>query len=211
MRWISRPAVVEPQITGAEDLAQGLQLVTPVRVTPREVWVAAEPDVLDKLERDDGGRIRLKTEPVSIAGMSQSQLKNVPIEVPRGVEIVSPVTQFAELGIEIQEIQTIQRVAGVPIKLEAIASDQLKLQYDDKQTTVIVQGPSRLLRQLTPESFEIRMIRPPQELPDTEVEAQLEARFLQAVPEEVRSRCTIREVEPKTIRVRYTAREPNGD
>lgn len=205
-RWKAQAAMVEPQIVGTSSLPAGVSLVTPVKVTPKQVWIVGTPDALATVPRDEEtSRMKLLTEKISVADRTQSSLETVAIQVPAGIEIVQPPTKLAEVNIELQEVQTV-REFHVKLDFKALSPDTVSLEYKEKAATVTVFGPPSLLRQLTPESIEIVMQRPSEEVPGTTKDVPLEAQFAPSVPEEMKARLTIRSVEPKTIKVRYVAK-----
>jgi hypothetical protein len=193
MRWHAFPAIVEPDVVNEDRLPEGYQLVSPTRVSPSEIWIAGDPDAK-----------------INVAEHKQSTLENVPIKLPPGVEIVQRQSSMAEVNVEIQEVQTVREVRGVKLDFQAVAADSVKLQYAEKSATVTVFGPQSFLKQVTPDSFKISLIRPAEELPGTTRDLPIEAHFAATIPEELRSRVTIRSVEPKIIRVRYVDAHPAG-
>lgn len=202
-RWRAQAAVVEADVVGTADLPEGLQLAG-VRVTPREVWVAGNDAALAGLARDEAtGRLRLLTERVNVANRTQGAIENVGIRLPAGVEIVQPPTAFAEVYLDIQEVVSIRELRDVPLQFEAVSPDTIRLEYTATTATVTVRGPQSLLKQLGTESIEVRLVRPPEELPGATREVPVEARFSRMVPDDVRARLSIQSVEPKTIKVRY--------
>ncbi|MGI8906823.1 MAG: hypothetical protein ACR2IE_10070 [Candidatus Sumerlaeaceae bacterium] len=206
MRYHALAATVEADIAGADRLPEGYQLVTPVKVSPNEVWLSGDMDILKNVPRDDvTSRVRLTTERINIAGHKQSSLETVPIKLPPGVELVQRQSNTAEVNIEIQEVQTVREIRGVKLDFQAVAADSVQLQYQEKSATVSVFGPQSMIKQLTPDSLKIMLIRPPEEVPGTAVDLPLEAHFAPAVSEDVRARVTIRSIEPKIIHVQYVA------
>jgi YbbR domain-containing protein len=211
MKWHAYPAVVEPDIVNEDRLPEGYQLVTPTRVSPSEIWIAGDPDVIRAMPRDEmTSRIRVATEKINVAEHKQSSLENVPIKLPPGVEIIQRQSTMAEVNVEVQEVQTVREVRGVKLDFQAVAADSVKLQYAEKSASVTVFGPQSLLKQVTPDSFKISLIRPAEELPGTTRDLPIEAHFAANVPEDLRSRVTIRSVDPKIIRVKYLDAHPAG-
>jgi hypothetical protein len=207
LRWNAKPALIEPDIVGQDRLPEGLQVVTPVKVTPKEVWIAGEPEALASIPRDEiTSQMKLLTEKINVADRTQSALETVGIKVPGGIEIVPPASKLAEVSLEIQEVRTINEIRGLKLEFEALQPDSVQLDYKEKTATVTVFGPNSLLRQLGPESFEVVLQRPAQEIPGTTKDVELEARLTPSVAPEVRSRLTIRSIEPKSIKIRYTAK-----
>ncbi len=208
MRWNAQPAVVEADVAGADRLPAGFQLVTPVKVTPREVYVAGEPASLARAPRDPvSGRIRLMTDTVSVQDRTRGGTEQVAIRVPQGLEVVQPATILAEVALEVQEVQTVREIRGVPLEFKAVSADTISLDYKERTAAVTVYGPQSLLPKLDPSSFEVVMQRPPEELPGTTKDVPLEARIAKTVPEEIRSRLTVRTIEPRVLRIRYVARQ----
>jgi len=202
-RWRAQAAQVEADVVGATELPEGLQLAS-VRVTPREVWVAGDDAALAGLPRDEAtGRLRLLTERISVSNRSQGAIETVGIRLPPGVEIVQPPTALAEVYLDIQEVVSIRELRDLPLQFEAVSPDTVRLEYTQTTATVTVRGPQSLLKQLGTESIDVRLVRPPEELPGTTREVPVEARFSRAVPDDIRARLSIQSVEPKTIRVRY--------
>jgi hypothetical protein len=209
LRWDARPALVEPDITGMERLPEGFQLVTPVKVSPHEVWIAGAPETLSSIPRDDiTSKMVLKTDIVNVADRSKSALETVGLRLPAGVEIVQPPSKVAEVNIEIQEVQTINEIHNVKLDFKALAPDSVTLEYKPKVASVKVKGPVSLLRQLKPESFEVILQRPAEEVPGETKETALEARFSSQIPEDVRSRLTIQSIDPPSLSLRYVAKTP---
>ena len=210
-RWKAHVAVVAPDIAGEDLLPEGLQLVRPIKVTPREVWIVGSPQALDTIPRDElTSKMQLTTERVNVAEAQQGALKTVAIKVPAGVEIIQPASNMAELNLDIQEVQTVREIRGVPLTLAAVFSDTVELKYSEKLVTVTVFGPQGLLRQLTPQSVVVSMIRPAEEVPGTTKDVSLEARFAESVSPEIRGKLTIRSVDPAKVRVTYVAK-PEGN
>jgi|GEM_PF-2326886 len=207
-RWKAQPAIVVPDVVGAEQIPQGYQLVSPVRVDTQEVWVTAKPEVLVTLPRDDiTSKIKLFTNKIDVSNRTEGGLFTVPIKLPPGVEIVHPKTSTVEVNIGIQEIQTVREIRGVKIDFAAVAPESVKVEYKDKQANVTVFGPQSLLPKVTPDMIEINFVRPPQEVPGTSHEVPLEAHFSPAAPEDIKSKLTIRSIEPRTITVRYVPQD----
>ena len=207
VRWNAQPAIVKADVVDAKQLPPGLQLVQPVHVSPRDVWVAGDADAIEKMPRDPvTSKILLMTDTIRVSDRQQSSFENVPIRIPAGVEIVEPQTAMAEVNLEIQEIQTVRDIPAVRVSLRAINPESVTVQSDSRETTVTVFGPQSLIKQLNSESFEVTMIRPPEELPGTTIDVPIEARFGPRVGEEVRSRVSIRSTDPKVIRVRYATK-----
>jgi hypothetical protein len=208
-RWKAYPAVVVPDIVGTDQLPQGYQLVPPIRVDPSQVWVTARPDILFTVPRDpETSKIKILTDRIDVAGRTQGGLLTVALRVPPGLEIVQPKTSTAEVSLEIQEIQTVREIRGIPIRLSAVAPESVSIEYEQKEAIVTVFGPQSLLPKITPDMIEIGFVRPSEEVPGTSAEVQLEAHFTANAPEEVRSRVTIRSVSPKAIKVRYVPKPP---
>ncbi|MGC8741198.1 MAG: hypothetical protein ACP5QZ_04415 [Candidatus Sumerlaeaceae bacterium] len=208
-RWKAEPAVIVPDLVGTDKLPSGYQLVPPVRVDPPEVWVTGRPEILFAVPRDaETSKIKILTNRIDIAGRTQGGLMTVPLRVPPGLEIIHPKTTTAEVSIEIQEIQTVRELRGVKINLSAVAPESVSVEYDRKDCTVTLFGPQSLLPKVTPDMIEVSFVRPAEEIPGTTREVGLEAHFSANTPEDIRSKLTIRTVEPKTIQVRYVAKQP---
>lgn len=207
MRWNAQLAIVKPDITGEDRLPEGMQLVRPVRVGPHEVWIAGSPDALAGVPRDDvTSKIQLLTQRIDVSRRTGSGAEVVPITLPPGIDIVQPPLKTAEVTLDIQEVQTVREIRGVPLRFAALVPDSVDLQYKEKAATVTVFGPQSLLRQLAPESFVITIVRPREELPGTTKDVALEAHFSDAVPPDTRAKLTIRSIDPKTIRIQYVAK-----
>jgi hypothetical protein len=204
MRYHAVAAVVVPDIAGTDRLPEGLQLVTPVKVSPGEVWITGGTDALKTLPRDEvTSRIKLTTERINIGDHTQSSLETVPIKLPPGIEMVQRQSANAEVNVEIQEVQTVREIRGIKLDFQAVAADSVQMQYPDKSATVSVFGPQSVIRQLTPESFKLVLIRPSEELPGKMMDVPLEAHFAASVTDDVRARVTIRSVEPRMLHVKY--------
>ncbi|MCX7019982.1 MAG: hypothetical protein WCK47_12670 [bacterium] len=207
MRYNAQPAVVEPNISGQNQLPVGLQLVTPVKVSPRDVWITGDSAIIASMPRDSlTSKILLMTDPVNVAQRIQTSLESVSIRTPPGIEIVQPPTIIAEVNIEIQEIQTERFIRGVRLEFRAVSPDAIDLDYKQKTATITVFGPQSLLSKLTPESFDVSLIRPSEEVAGATKDVPLEARFTSTVTDDIRSRVLIRSIDPKTIKIRYEAR-----
>jgi hypothetical protein len=208
MRWNAQPATVEPDIVGADKLPAGFQLVTPVKVQPRDVFVAGDADALAKAPRDPAsGRIRLVTDKINVADHARGGPEQVAIKVPPGLEIVQPATVIAEVSPEVQEVQTVREIRGVPMQFAAVRPDSVELEYKEHATTVTVFGPQSLLARLGPESFEIALQRPAEEVPGDVKDVALEARFAPSVPDELKSRLEVRSVDPRAIKITYRSKQ----
>lgn len=211
MRWRAQLAVVEPDLAGVERIPEGYQLVTPVKVTPSQVYIVGSDDRIAALPKDEiTSRPRLLTERVNVAERKQSALETVPILLPPGIEIIQRQSRNAEVSLEIREVQTVREIRGVPLNFQPVSSDSMSMEYDTRTASVSVYGPQSLLRQLTPESFRMVLIRPREELPGTTRELPIEAHFAAAVSEEVRTRVSIRGVEPRSLQVRYVEKQTTG-
>ncbi|MBX7245909.1 MAG: hypothetical protein K1X53_10455 [Candidatus Sumerlaeaceae bacterium] len=203
-RWNAQPALVEADVVGQDQISEGLKLTVPVKVVPHEVHVAGTAQALDSAERDElTSKIKLLTEKISVAQRTQGGLESVPIKVPAGLEIVQPATTMAEVNLEIQEVATIREIRNVPLQFDALASDTITLSYREKGCTVTVYGPQSMLKNLAPDSIDVQLLRPAEELPGTTKDVPLEAHFSRSVPADVQNRLTIRSVEPKSIRIQY--------
>ncbi len=210
-RWRAQPAVVVPDIAGVDRLPSGYQLVTPVHVEPQEVWVTGKPELMALLPRDsETSKVKILTGRIDVTGRTQGGLVTVPLKLPPGVEIIHPRTTTAEVTLEIQEIQTVREIRGVKINLSAVAPESVSVEYDEKQATVTVFGPQSLLPRVTPDMIELTFVRPQQEVPGTTHEVALDAHFAASAPDEIRSKLTIRSVQPRSIKVRYVPRQDSA-
>lgn len=208
MRYNAVPAVIVPEIVGLDRLPDGYQLVSPVKTTPREVYLVGDPDKLNSLPLDEmTSRVRLKTAPVSVAGRTDSSLETVEIILPGGVNMVQRSSNMAEVNLEIQEVQTVREIDGIELDFEAVAPDTVAMRYGTKSGAVRVFGPQSLLRQLSPESFRVSLVRPQEEVPGTVRDVPLEVHFTSSISDEIRSRVLIQGIEPSSLRVEYVARE----
>ncbi len=207
-RWNAQPAVVQPVIVGVEKLKAGLQLATPVRVLPREVWLTGAPDALATVPRDEEtSRLQVPTEPINVAGKTQTTLETVRLQLPPGVDVVGSPSRSVEVSLDIQEVHTIREIKGVRIAFEAVSPESIRLDYSPTTATVTVYGPASALQQIVPESLEIVPVRPAEEVPGTTKEVPLEARWAPSISEELRTKLQIRSVEPKSVQVHYKPRE----
>ncbi len=204
MRYDAVPAIVTPEIVGLDRLPEGYQLSQPVKVIPRDVYLIGDEDKLRALPRDEmTSRVMLKTAPVSVAGRTESALESVEIQLPVGVDMVQRKSAIAEVNLEIHEVQTLREISNIPLSFQALAPDTVEMQYDVKAASVTVFGPQSLLTQLTPESFRVSLVRPPEEVPGPPREVPLEIHFASSVPDEIRNRVTIRSIKPAVLQVRY--------
>lgn len=208
MRYNAVPAVIKPEIVGLDRLPDGYQLASPVKTTPREVYLIGDPDKLSGLPHDEiTGRVQLKTAPISVAGRTESSLESVEILLPGGVSMVQRSSNLAEVNLEIQEVQTVREIEDIPLDFQAIAPDTVAMRYSTRSASVRVFGPQSLLRQLSPESFRVSLVRPQEEVPGTVRDLPLEVHFTSSISDEIRSRVLIQGIEPNSIRVEYVARE----
>lgn len=206
-RWNAQPALVEPQVVGVEKMKPGMQLVTPVRPVPREVWLVGSPDALASVPRDEvTSRLKVLTEPINVADKTQTSLESVQVQLPPGVDLVHRPSKRVEVNLEIQEVQTIREIKGVDIDFKAL-SESVRLEYEPTTATVTVYGPTSALQQVGPDSLEIIPVRPAEEVPGTVKDVPLEARWAPTVSDELRTKLQIRAVEPRSVQVRYVARE----
>lgn len=207
-RWRAQPARVRPDIVGEDRLGDGFQVVQPVRVSPEDVWIVGKLDAMDTIPRDPiTSKMTLMTEKLSIAEHTQSFLETVPIRVPAGVEIVQPKNRMADVNIDIQEVQTIREFKGLRLDFKAVNPEAVAMTYREGTAVVTVFGPQSLLKQLGPESFELSLVRPNEEVPGTTKDVPIEAKFAAAVTPEVRAKLQIKSVTPKSLRIQYTARQ----
>ncbi len=208
MRYNAVPAVVRPEIVGLDRLPDGYQLVQPVKVTPREVYLVGDSDKLSALTQDDiTSRVQLKTAPVSVAGLTESNLESVEILLPPGVSMVQRNSNLAEVNLEIQEVQTVRAISDIPLDFQAVAPDTVTMKYSVRSASVRVFGPQSLLRQLSPESFRVGLVRPQEEIPGQVRDVPLEVHFASSISEEIRSRVLIQGIEPNSIRAEYVAKQ----
>lgn len=211
MRYDAVPAVIKPDIVGQDRLPEGYQLVSPVKVTPREVYLVGDADKLKTLPMDDlTSRAMLKTAPINVAGRTESGLETVEIILPPGISIVQRSNNLAEVNLEVQEVQTVRSIDGVPLNFQAVAPDTVTMKYSIQTATVRVFGPQSLLRQLSPESFRVTLVRPQEEVPGETRDVPLEVHFAPSISEEIRSRVLIQGIEPNSIRVEYVARNKSA-
>lgn len=207
MRYNAIPAIIKPEIVGQDRLPEGYQLISPVKTTPREVYLIGDEDKLRSLPVDEmTSRVLLKTAPVSVAGRTDGGLESVEIIMPPGVSIVQKTNNLAELTLEIQEVQTVRSIDDVPLNFQAVAPDTVAMKYGTRAATVRVFGPQSLLRQLSPESFRVSLVRPQEEVPGESRDVPLEVHFAASISEEIRSRVLIQGIEPNSIRVEYSAK-----
>ncbi len=208
MRYNAVPAVIKPEIVGLDRLPDGYQLVQPVKVTPREVYLIGDLDKLAGHTGDDlTSRIQLKTVPVSVAGLTESSLESVEILLPAGISMVQRSSNLAEVNLEIQEVQTVRTISDIALNFQAVAPDTVTMKYGIRSASVRVFGPQSLLRQLSPESFRVGLVRPQEEVPGQVRDVPLEVHFATSISEEIRSRVLIQAIEPNSIRVEYVARQ----
>lgn len=211
MRYNAIAAVVKPEIVGQDRLPEGYQLISPVKVTPREVYLIGDPDKLQTLPVDDAtSRVMLKTMPINVAGRTDSGLEMVEIELKPGISLVQRSNNLAEVNLEIQEVQTVRAIDNVPLDFQAVAADTVSMKYATRTATVRVFGPQSLLRQLSPESFRVTLVRPQEEVPGETRDVPLEVHFASSISEEIRSRVLIQGIDPNSIRVEYVARNKVG-
>lgn len=207
MRYDAVPAIIKPEIVGQDRLPAGYQLVSPVKTTPREVYLIGDEDKLQKLSIDDmTSRAVLKTAPISVAGKTESSFESVELLLPPGVSVVQRNSNLVEVTLDIQEVQTVRSIDNVPLDFQAVAPDTVGMKYQTRMASVRVFGPQSLLRQLSPESFRISLVRPQEEVPGETRDVPLEVHFAAAISDEIRSRVLIQGVEPNSIRVEYVAK-----
>lgn len=210
MRYNAVPAIVKAEVVGQDQLPEGYQLISPVKVTPREVNLIGDPDKLAALTRDDlTSRVVLKTAPVSVAGRTASSLESVEIVLPTGVSLVQRNSNLADVNLEIQEVQTVREIKNVPMDFQAVAPDTIVMKYSPQIASVRVKGPQSLLKQLTAESFRVSLVRPQEEVPGASQNLPLEVHFASSVPDDVRNRVTIQGIDPGALQVQYQARDVN--
>lgn len=116
-------------------------------------------------------------------------------------------SNLAEVNLEIQEVQTVREIENIPLDFHAVAPDTVAMRYSTRSASVRVFGPQSLLRQLSPESFRVSLVRPQEEVPGTVRDLPLEVHFTSSISDEIRSRVLIQGIEPNSIRVEYVARE----
>lgn len=205
LRWNGVPAVVDPDIVGLDRVPDGYQVVMPVKVNPREVYLIGKSEIINTLPKDEAtSRHIVVTEPISVAGKTQGSLETVPLHIPQGLTLLQQRQgDLVEVNLEIQEVQTVREIREVPLDFKAVASDSVSLSYSPKSAVVRVFGPQSLIRQLTKDSFRMSLVRPPEELPGTTRELPVEANFASTIPDDIRTRVSIRSVEPKTVNVSY--------
>lgn len=209
MRYNAVPAVVKPEIVGLDRLPDGYQLVQPVKVAPREVYLVGDSDKLSELPVDDTtSRVQLKTAPVSVAGRTDGGFESVEILLPAGISMVQRSSNSAEVNLEIQEVQTVRTISDIPLDFQAVAPDTVTMKYSVRSASVRVFGPQSLLRQLSPESFRVGLVRPQEEIPGQVRDVPLEVHFATSISEEIRNRVLIQGIEPNSIRAEYVARQP---
>jgi len=210
MRYAAVSAIIKPNIVGQDQLPEGYQLQSPVKVTPREVYLIGDPDKLATLSLDElTSRVQLKTEAISVAGRTESSLESAEILLPPGVSLVQRSTNLAEVNLEIQEVQTVREIKKIPLEFQAIAQDTISMKYSTRSAAVRVFGPQSLLRQLVPESFRVNLVRPQEEIPGTRATVPLEVHFALSVPDEIRNRVQIQGIEPSALQIDYVARDPS--
>jgi YbbR domain-containing protein len=208
LRWRGVQATVKPDLIGIDQIPQGFQLVQPVRVNPKEVYLVGEQDVLDALPRDpESGRAVVMTQPVSLFERTQSGLEPVELILPAGLEVLDrPSPAMVEVVLEIQQLQTIRDIRGIPVGFAPLNPESVAVNYSPETVTVKVAGPQALLRELTAQSFTVNFVRPSEELPGTSREVALQVRLADTVPSEIRQRVVIRSFEPTAITVNYQDR-----
>ncbi len=210
MRYNAVAAEIVPQIVGQDRLPDGYQLVSPVRTSPREVYLVGDMDQISKMPVDDmTSRILLRTAPVSVVGRTEGGLETVEVILPPGVSMVQRANNLAEVTLEIQEVQTVRSITDVPLNFQAVAPDTVEMKYDTKSATVRVFGPQSLIRQLTPDSFRVSLVRPQEEVPGETRDVPLEVHFSNSISEEIRSRVVIQAVEPNSLQVEYAVKSPS--
>jgi hypothetical protein len=205
MRWRAVPAVVKPDIVGADRLPSGFQLVQPVRVNPRELFLIGNQDDLDALPRDqETSRVLVSTEPINVAERTQSTLEATALILPAGIEVIERPSNLVEVAIELQQVQTLREIRGIPVDFSPVNPENVKAIYSPRSITVKVSGPQALLKDLTPQSFAIAFVRPAEELPGTTREVAIQVRFSETVSQEARQRLVIRETDPQNLTVRFS-------
>jgi hypothetical protein len=205
MRWKTVQAQIRPQIVGADRIPAGYQLIQPVRVNPREVYLVGDQAALDSLPRDpETSRVVVSTEPISVADRTQNALEAAGLILPPGVEMIERPSNLVEVALEIQQVHTVRDIKGVPVDFSPVNPENISVSYTPRTITVKVSGPQALLRDLTPQSFAITFVRPPEELPGTTREVALQVRFADSVSPEARQRLSIRGIDPPVITVRFS-------
>ncbi len=204
MRWRAVQAVIKPEIVGMDRVPSGYQLVMPVRVNPKEVYLIGDADSLGSLPRDpETSRVTVSTDAISVADRTQSALEAAGLVLPPGVEIIERPSQLVEVALEMQQVQTVRDIKGVPVEFAPVNPETVSASFSPRTITVRVSGPQALLKDLSPQSFSIGFVRPAEELPGTTREVALQVRFADSVSQDARQRLVIRGPEPSVISVRF--------
>ncbi|NLD61090.1 hypothetical protein GX645_01375 [Candidatus Sumerlaeota bacterium] len=208
-RWKAWEADVLPTVTGVAQLAdKGLAMLKEASVSPRQVWIVGEQDIINTLPRDPvTQRLQVHTDRLVASDYDQAVLKTVGISLPPGLDIIQPKSATVEVSLDIQPITTEREITNVPIPPRLFATDTLDAECDVSSVKVVVRGPENIIKRLDPSSFLITPLRPAEELPNTTREVKVSAMLRSDVSGEFGTRITIVGVEPKTVTVKYKKKE----
>ena len=139
---------VIPQVSGTPAEGFSVQQRTAL---PDSVLVDGPADALDSL-------LFVNTAPVDISGATQSISHRVPlIDLPAGVTVIDPPSGMVEVRVAIEDISTTaQTLSALPIQTINLESG-LSAQLDPRTLDVVVDGPSNVLTQMTPNDVKIRV------------------------------------------------------
>jgi YbbR domain-containing protein len=139
---------VIPQISGTPAEGFSVQQRTAL---PDSVLVDGPAEALDSL-------LFVNTAPVDISGATQSVSRRVPlIDLPAGVTVIDPPSGMVEVRVAIEDISTTaQTLSALPIQTINLESG-LSAQLEPRTLDVVVDGPSNVLTQMTPNDVKIRV------------------------------------------------------
>lgn len=141
-----RDVAVKVVVQGQQ--AAGYQLES-ISVFPAVVTVFAEdPELVSGLPGI------VETEPLDLQNANQDIATRLALNLPEGVEIVSPQTQTVQVQVAISPIQTTVTFSNQPITLIGLPEEMVAEIFPDT-VDVILSGPLPVLEALTPQDIAI--------------------------------------------------------
>ncbi|OPZ18132.1 MAG: hypothetical protein BWZ10_01082 [candidate division BRC1 bacterium ADurb.BinA364] len=188
-------------------VAAGYRLDGEPIAEPGHVRLLARPEALAGLPRDALGEIVIQTAPIDLTGRNRTFQAYVDLVLPEEVELAPGVKPQVSVLAAIAEETGQATIPRAEIRVQTF-SRSVEAHFEPRFTSVTVEGPLSLLRQLKREDFLVTPKEAIDETPDSEAELALEAKFQEEVAQRVRETVRILGLDPNSVRVRMVSQTP---
>lgn len=135
----TRAASVRPILLG--EVSPTVEVASST-VRPDVVELSGPRSVLSQLDV-------VRTAPIDVSGISEDTRRPASLELPRGVRVVGD--WGGEVEIELTKVRGEKTLSGVPVSIVARDGGPWSADAASRQLTVVVAGPTKVLRDLRPD------------------------------------------------------------